>query len=305
GKEFALLEVDDHAAVEVQQRDERYDSPAQCRRRTEQLAEGQLTTLGHDAFDLLRALLDRVALARRDHIVLTSARRKREHARPCGGEGGDLAPARWNAEGRAAFAVERSLAAAQPVAERACSLTHDRVLHEPRAQLFLRLAFLLFGDRRDRRQEAARFQQHKTRRQREERRDLVGRQLRERVDTSEIPIGKIAQTNRQDVELRLLDEPRRDAMPETRIGRLRPVVKEARGHEFRIRATCEEDLRRALGVPLVPTLGREVPPGLHDAIDGAHPIKNRTIARAGAKTTALRICGANRSTARSRNGPYC
>src|SRR5881397_328867 len=76
-----------------------------------------------------------------------------------------------------------------------------------------------------------------------------------------------------------VDEHRRDAMPETRIGRLRPVVKEARGHEFHIRATCEEDLRRALGMPLVPTLGREVPPGLHDAIDGAHPIKNRTIAR--------------------------
>src|SRR2546430_129883 len=93
---------------------------------------------------------------------------------------------------------------AHPVAERTGALTHDRVLHEARAELLLGLALLLFY-RRERWQEAARLEQHQARCEREERRDLVSGQRGERAHARQIRVGQIAQTHGEDVELLLLD----------------------------------------------------------------------------------------------------
>src|SRR4029078_1510331 len=59
-EELVLLEVDDDAAVQVEQRDERYDSPSERGRRTEQLAERDLAALVHDEVELAAVGLARI-----------------------------------------------------------------------------------------------------------------------------------------------------------------------------------------------------------------------------------------------------
>src|SRR6266540_1084257 len=105
GEQIALLEIDDAAAVQVEQRDERYDSPSQRGLGAEQLGERHPLALGDDRFDLGRALLHGVALRRRDHALLARARRERQHLGPRGRQRHDLAAARRQLR-RAALTME-------------------------------------------------------------------------------------------------------------------------------------------------------------------------------------------------------
>src|SRR5207245_1984337 len=167
-------------------------------------SEAHLRLRRDELLDLRGALLDGVALGRRDDVLVAVARREREHAREGGRERVDLTAARWQLD-RAALAVERALSRAKTVAERAGALAHDRVLEEPRAELFFRLA-LRDGQRLERWQQAARLQEHEARREREERRDLLRRQRLERAHAREVRVSAVGEAYGADVEAFLLDE---------------------------------------------------------------------------------------------------
>src|SRR5207237_10486382 len=97
-------------------------------------------------------------------------------------------------------------AAAEAIAQRCRAFAHDGVLEQPRAQLIFTFTLVHLVEWEERREQAARLQQHETRREREESRDLIGRQRVERADAREIRVGEFAELHREDVELLLLDE---------------------------------------------------------------------------------------------------
>src|SRR5207245_2975496 len=105
-EELVLAQVDDEAPVQVEQRDERDDREADRRRGTEERSEAHLRLRRDELLDLRGALLDGVALGRRDDVLVPLACREREHAREGGRERVDLTAARWQLD-RAALAMER------------------------------------------------------------------------------------------------------------------------------------------------------------------------------------------------------
>src|SRR5437660_3570270 len=203
-EELVLRQVDDGAAVQIEERDERDDGEADRRRAAEERSEAHPPLRRDQLLDLEGALLDRVALPGGDDVLLTLLRRERQHSPKCEGEGIDLAAPRRQLD-RAALAVERALAGAETRTELARALAHDRVFEQPCAQLLLRFS-VLQRERLERRQQAPCLQQNEPRGEGEESRDLVRGQRRHRADTREICVGQIAEPHREDVELLLLDE---------------------------------------------------------------------------------------------------
>src|SRR5205823_6512782 len=108
-EELVLPEVDDDAAIEVQQRDEGDDRERERRILTEQRSERDGALSCDELLDLGGALLYRVPLGRHLGLFATSARGQGEDARPSRGEGVAVAAARGQLDG-AALTVEGALA---------------------------------------------------------------------------------------------------------------------------------------------------------------------------------------------------
>src|SRR2546422_2903814 len=203
-EQLVLHQVDDASPVEIEQRDERDDREADRGRLAEERSEAHPLLFGDELFDLGGALLHRVALTRRDHVLLALALREGEDARPRRRESVDLAATRGQLD-RAALAMERALAGAKPRAKLTRALADDRVLQQPQSKLLFRLA-LLIVEWLEAGQEASRLQKDEARRERQGRRDLVGRPGPPRANPGEIGVGEIAEAHGEYVELLLLDE---------------------------------------------------------------------------------------------------
>src|SRR4029077_7892697 len=110
-EELVLRQIDDPAPVEIEQRDERDDREADRGLVAEERSEAHSLLRRHHSLELGGALLDRVALARGNDVLLALARSERDDARPCGLQRVDLAASRRQLD-RAALAMEGTLAGA-------------------------------------------------------------------------------------------------------------------------------------------------------------------------------------------------
>src|SRR3989442_3271609 len=133
-EQIGLLQVDEAAPEQVEDRQESDDRVPERRPLDEKRSERHLAAHGEELLDLLRAILHAVALAGRHDLLFACGAREREDLLPRGREGRHVPAARRQLD-RSAFAVERAPTFVQPGPKGGRVLADDLVLQQARPQL--------------------------------------------------------------------------------------------------------------------------------------------------------------------------